>query len=309
MMTRICTPLLSLLSLVILSGCIESSTVIQVRKDGSGAIHVREFISNEALSMMGGIESMAAQTAVVDEEETIEGVSDLPVFLQGMVRERAGEYGANVRLVAVREAENDRGWQGYMARFEFDDINAVRLATMAAPDGEEGSMESEYRFQFTPGETAVLRLVPAGPPMPPAAMEPGPDDLQVADMDFGEMDIDFEGLGMDELPDFDMDFSGMMNGMEDAMGAMFGNLFKGMRMSMFVEVEGEIVDTDAMHRSESRPNRVALVDVNMDELMAHPEALTRMMSNDPQSVYQLQAEGAPGLLMEDPEKEITIRFR
>ncbi len=306
--------LLALWSMLVLSGCIETSSVLQVNKDGSGTILVREFLSQEAISMLGGFEDMMGDMGAADDQE-IEGLSDLPVFLQGMVRERAGEYGENVRLTAVRESTNDRGWKGYMARFEFDDINDVRLAAAMGPDEEEGASETEYEIQFTPGDVAELRLVPRAtaapatrdPAQDPAVMhEFEMDTVEVEAMDESDMNA---FMDMDFDMDMDIDFGDMMEGMEGAMGDMFANMFKGMRMSMFIDVEGEIVETDAQHRSGTRPNRIALLDMNMDELMSHPDAMNLMMSNDPQAMYQLQEEGVPGLLMENPEKAITIRFR
>lgn len=294
MSRRVCGLFVCAFFMVALSGCMESATVLQVNKDGSGTILVREFLSPETLSMMGGFGSMLDEMAEASggESEDVDGLGDLPVIMRGMVVERAKEYGDSVRLTAVREVTNDRDWQGYMARFEFDDVNAVRLKSASADDGDA---ETEYRLAFTPGATAELRLIPGKPADVVAAdfmPEFGMDDMEVE----GDMDVP-------------MDMSGMMEGMDDAMSAMFGNMFKGMRMSVYVDVEGDIVETDAMHRSESRPNRVALVDMDFDKLMSHPEALNRLMSNDPASVFKLQEEGAPGLLMEDPDKPVTIRFR
>lgn len=254
--------------------------------------------------MMGGFAGLDTEDLSLDEELAVEGLSDLPVFLQGMVMERVEEFGENVRLTAIQKETNDAGWEGYMARLAFDDVNEIRMTSGMGGDDEMDADETEYRVEFTPGETAELRLIPRTPEPGAAATEP---EMQMTMTDEDGTEIEMEDMDIDM--DFDMDLGEAMDGMDDAMGAMFANMFKGMRMRMLIEVEGEIVETDASHRSTSRPNRIALVDVDMDKLMEHPDALQRLMGEDQQAMYELQKEGAPGLLMEDPEKPIMIRFR
>lgn len=293
------------LAMLLVSGCMESDTLVQVNKDGSGGILVRTFLSEEAIAMTGSMEDMAAALAEEWGEAgaEVEGLSALPVFLQGMVLGQADQFGDGVRLAQVRKATNDHGWNGFMARFIFDDINQVQLSSGMTPGEGDAAEETMYRFSFTPGETAQLQLIPTRETAS-LEMEAGVDavEMEMEDCGFdGEFEFD---MGFDE-----MDFSEMMGGMDDAMSAMFGTMFKGMRFSIQVEVSGDIVDTDAGHRSDTRPNRVALVDMNFDELMAHPEAMSQLMKSDPDAMYALQAEGAPGLKMEDPDKTVTIRFR
>lgn len=294
------------LAVLLVSGCVESDTLVQVNKDGSGGILVRTFLSEEAIAMAGGMEEMALALAGEwgETDAEVEGLSELPVFLQGMVLGRAEQYGEGVRLAQVRKATNNQGWNGFMARFEFDDVNQVHLSSGMTPGEGDAAEETMYRFLFIPGETAQLQLIPTRE-TPSVEMDVGIDTMEM-DLDEFEFEdeFDFEGMDVEE-----MDFSGMMEGMDDAMSSMFGAMFKGMRFSIQVEVDGNIVDTDARHRSDTRPNRVALVDMNMDELMSHPEALSQLMKSDPDAMYELQAEGAPGLKMEDPDRTVTIRFR
>ncbi len=301
--------LVAVLSLLTLSGCIESDTLVQVNKDGSGGIMVRTYLSEEAIAMTGGMDDMAA--AMADEwgeaGADVPGLSELPVFLQGMVLGQAEQYGDSVRLAQVRKATNDQGWNGFMARFEFDDINQVRLSSGMTPGDDDADGETVYRFAFTRGDTAELQLIPSRQ-SPSFEMGAGTDMAEMAEMDME--DFEFEGeFDFEEMDFGEMDLSEMMGGMDDAMGAMFGSMFKGMRVSLYVEVAGNIVQTDARHQSEARPNRVTLMAMNMDELMSHPDALSQLMKSDPDAVYNLQAEGAPGVKMEDPGKTITIRFR
>lgn len=300
MIRRVFGSLASVFALLVLSGCMESATVLQVNKDGSGTLVVREFLSQDALSMMVGMETMADAMVAELADADVPGLSGLPRSLQGMVLARAEAFGKGVRLTEVREAANDQGWKGYMARFDFEDVNTVHVASAMAPDDDPSAAESAYRFSFTPGDTAELRLIPhqaeAAPQASGEIHEMGQFDLEGFEPD-------------DDLGVGDLDLGDMMQGMDESMSAMFGEMFRGMRMSLYVDVNGEIVDTDARYRSAARPNRVALVDVHFDELMSHPDALSHMMKNDPESMYKLQDKGVPGLLMEDPGQPLTIRFR
>lgn len=275
----------------LLTGCIESSTVVQVNKDGSGSIMVRDFFAGEAMAMLGGFDDMAAAFGQ-PEGDPDDVLATLPVMLRSMVESRAFDFGEDVRVVMAREEQNDKGWKGYLARFEFDDVTQIRMSSTSGPDDSDST--TEYRFEFEPGPLATLRLVPS------VVADPGDDEGTLA---FGddEMDMDAGAFGDDA--------GQMFEGMEAAMAGMIGNMFKGMQMNLLVEVDGEIVETDARHRSAARPNRIALASIDMDRIMAHPEALQVLMKNDPSALYKLQEEEVPGLIMEDPSRTVTIQFR
>ncbi len=264
---------------LLVTGCMESVTVVQVRKDGSGALHIRDFISDQALGMMQGFEEMAALADAEGQSAEVPGWDQLTPLQQNMLSTRVNEFGAQARLVSVEAVTNEKGWKGYRARLAFDDINALNLATALEDDAGPA-----YQLAFTPGDVAELRIMPQT-----GAAEDVPDtlDLETAEAELG----------------------GMMEGMNEAMLDMFRPMFAGMRMSLFVEVEGEIVETNAAHQSAARPNRIALLDVDFDQVLSHPEALAHMANNQAGGLKELQALGITGVLAEDPDQTVTIKFQ
>lgn len=285
MINKLLSSVGSVLAMLLLAGCIESATVVQVEKDGSGVLLIRDFISPQALSMMDGFEEMAAELETAETMALdVEGWDTLTKIQQSMLRSRVEEFGETVRLVAVESATNASGWSGYRARLAFNDLHDLNLALSMDGDDDDDGLAA-YELAFTPGDVAELRIIPQVSAADDEAVVPDTLDLE------------------------DDDFGGMMEGMDEAMMEMFRPMFAGMRMSLFVEVVGEIVETDASHQSAARPNRIALVDVDFDQLLKHPGALAKMSQNQTDGLHQLQAEGISGVLLEDPEKTITIRFK
>jgi len=201
----------------------------------------------------------------------------LPQAFQSMVKAKVAEYGEGVRLEQVSAATNDQGWRGYMARFVFADINDVSLTASMNPEEEQDG--PSFSFAFTPGDTAELRLVPSKEAAEALAVEDAP-----------------------HMPEG-------MEGMDDAMAAMMMPMMQGMRVAMYVRVEGEIVESDATFTSVPEDNMVTLMYVNFDELIQHPDAMSTMMANDPRAIYKLQDAGAPGVRVEKQDQPVTIRFR
>lgn len=266
---------------LLLSGCIDSSTLIQVAKDGSGTIEVADYLGPEAMGMMAGFDEMT--TAMGAPGSDRDELAGLPVILRGMVEGRLADFGDAVRLVRAEEVVNAEGWKGYKALFAFDDIRQVQVSMGSNEDGVDG-VPAAFRVEFTPGDVAELRLISDAPPD-----EPG---------------IDAEELG--DMADM---VTALGEGMETAMLSMFEGLFKGMRMQLAVEVQGRILETNAARKESGPPNRIPLFEVDMDALMQHPGAFSQLMKDRTQSVQALQAEGITGLFSQEPGQAITIQFQ
>ncbi|MEN8197892.1 MAG: hypothetical protein ABFS30_15490, partial [Pseudomonadota bacterium] len=81
---------------------------------------------------------------------------------------------------------------------------------------------------------------------------------------------------------------------------------KDMRMSMHVEVAGQVVDSNATHLNG---NRVTLVEIAFADFLDSEEAMTKMASNEGQSVADMKEmmRLIPGLKMEI-EPEVSVQF-
>ena len=254
-----------------LSGCLQFETIITVDRDGSGAVEQTFLMNNEILAMLQG---MASETS--DEELTLLDVDEL--------RAEAEAMGEGVRFVSAEAVETDWG-QGYIALFEFDDINTLRVNQNpgdnlpdSASSGEE-PIEENLTFELVDGTPATLVIR-----LPDEPTEPSEND----DADRS----DDGGAAMQS---------------NDEMNEMLRQFYADMRMMIAVEVDGRVVSTNATYREGSR---ITLMDLDFNAILENPEATERLLQNEAQSVSDLQVLSAmvPGVRIETVDP-VRIRFR
>ena len=105
---------------LLLSSCLEDSTVIKVNKDGSGLVHHRQYSRNYT------------------EED------DVKLPTQEKVEAIAKTMGPDVTVSSLKKAHNPQGWYGYEVVYEFPDINQVTVRPKAPKkDSSDGEDEPE----------------------------------------------------------------------------------------------------------------------------------------------------------------------
>ena len=288
MLNRTGSFMAGLLCILVTAGCVENAMLLKVKKDGSGSITYRVFMSKDILDMMQGM--AAGMAAEMGEGAEVPEVDPFAEMKEGL----AGQFGDAAKLVSSRDTENKKGWKGFEAVYAFDDVNQLNLADIQSMEGSGPSMGevgTPYRFAFTGGDVATLKIVPAT-----AAMEP--EEAEAA------LDQAAEGLGAEGL-------GAEMEGMQ-AMGeaglAMMKPMMEGMRVSFLVMVDGEVVETNSRFQSSKRPNVITLMDISMDKVFDHPEASKLMMQGE-NDVAKLAELNVPGVRLEDPTQEITVSFK
>jgi hypothetical protein len=286
----------------------ENATLVQVNKDGSGTITYRMFLSDQLTGMMAG---MAGTMAALND-----GTNQPPPELDPMAdikNSLEGQFGPDVKMVSTRDVTSAEGWKGVEAVYEFQSVADIHLqkgesTSAAGPGGPViEQVGPEYAFQFTPGDIATLKLVPLTVPSsseePPSEPADGPDS-GVAPVEGEAIPSATPAMGMPP---------GMDAGMEDMLGGMglqmMAPMLKGMRVSMLISVDGEIVETNAKFRSEKHDNVVTLIDIAFDKVLNDPKGAKLLQSGqqtDPRELAKLDIEG---LHLEEPDKELTIRFK
>jgi hypothetical protein len=156
-----------------LTGCINSTTLIKVKPDGSGTIEQSLLMNTATLkTLTGGLEVQG------------QAKPSTP-FSQAEFEKMAQALGPGVRLVSTTPV-TEGGFEGAKAIFAFDDIKAVRVQqdpSVPAPAGATPSSKSApVTFGFTrQGSSSVLTVTvddsgiskPApAPDKPAAAMDP-----------------------------------------------------------------------------------------------------------------------------------------
>lgn len=283
-----------LIAVSTLTGCMESATLMRVNKDGSGTITHRMYMSTDMMEMMQGMASGMMGGEADIEMPDMDPLADIKASLDG-------QFGPAATLEGTQDVTNAAGWKGVEATYSFTDINKLDMAAGGQTDEGGMAMESggpSYKFEFTPGDVAVLKLVPIRQPGAESdgaadASSQGDDVLgDAGDTAMGEMDMDMGGMG-------DMDAMGMQ---------MMAPMLKGMRMSLLVAVEGKVVESNASFPHEKYPNVVTLADIDFDKLLAHPEGMKALQAGPNADPADLAKLGIDGVKVEDPAKEIQIRF-
>jgi len=223
-MTRI-TCAGAVVAALLATGCIQSSTLIKVKADGSGTIEQEMLAGGGMMSMMEGMAGENRESGEMFDEESMR---------------RAGEkLGEGVRFVSHEPIERS-GMKGARAVFAFDDINAVKVRETpdfpGAGGDEAGAIEPE--FTLTLERRGSGRVLTIATPEPKA----------------GEGEMPGEVPEMPDVPEAIP---------PEAMG-MMKMMFQNLKVGVAVEVDGEIVRTNAQHREGSR---VTIVEVDFNELM------------------------------------------
>jgi hypothetical protein len=277
------------------AGCMDVTTDVFVRKDGSGTITETAYFSPMLMQMT---QEMAQGMG--------EGSEGLPLFDPESLEEKAPVMGEGVSFVSSEEIAHEDGRKGYRVVYAFQDVSRLRLrGTPDSPAGPPGmpapgmgvpgmtgtggapapaEEEPPITFAFAPGSTPTLSVhLPR--PEPPAE-EPGPDE---------------SGPGPGGSPP---EADEMLN--EEMLKMVFG----GFRVLMRIQVEGTIKETNATYVNEDR-NGVTLVRMDLGQLLEDPEQLARLQSvgqvTDMETAKQV-LEDFPGIEFET-ETEVTLKFK
>lgn len=130
------------LTAVVFSGCMEATTEVMVRPDGSGTITSTVFPSPQMAAMM----AQSEESPLKIKPEKVE--------------EQAKQLGEGVTVASAENITDKQGREGAKVVFAFEDISKVSL--QANPMGGMGPGESkaseQLAFGFEPGSPAVLTV-------------------------------------------------------------------------------------------------------------------------------------------------------
>lgn len=293
---------ITLLAVLFVSGCIESTTLLDVNRDGSGKIVVREFMSPQITQMMDGMGDMFAGMQQEGGEQQSPPPEETDIF-KDMIEDNVEKFGESVKLAGSKRLKNEQGWKGYEAVYSFEDVNAITIpigdmeeqggsADMGqgvAEESEDSGSDQVYTFNFAAGQPATLEIVPVIAEESDVADESAPAAMG----EMSEMDAGMEEMGAQ---------------MMDGMGAMMGQMLKGMRMTFLVRVDGEITETNSAYKWTKRPNVITVMDMPVDKMLGNPKAMELLQSQDEDAIAKIEEMDISGLKLESPKKTIKVVF-
>lgn len=262
----------ALAAILLLPSCFEAHSNVKVNKDGSGTIENKMVMSAQMAGMMNAAaaqEGAKVKNPLTDEEE---------------LKSKAAGMGEGVEFVGVKPLKFDDGRMGAIATYKFADVRKLKMQPGEGPGGgEDAGGEGEEKsdpitFGFTPGDKAKL-TVKMPPPAKAEAKDGGEGEPKPA-----------EGGGAEE----------------EAAMAMMAPMMQGMRISMTVEVAGNIAETNATHRDGSK---VTLMDIDMGKLIANPDFAKKMKSpDDMQDFAKFSEMAAKAGATIEPKPEVSVSF-
>jgi len=284
---------LAALALATFSGCLQIEKLVKLKPDGSGTIEETLVMSKETVaSLQKFTEGMAAQTAPAtnpDEKPgkkkkkaTTPAPAAFSLLDESKLKAEAEKMGEGVKFVSATKINDDKS-DGYKAIFSFTDINKVKLdqnpgSTMPSPGGKganEGpngkSKKEPLTFHFTKGSPGELTI---SMPQPDAKAPPAqPQTGETLDM---------------------------------AVQAM-RQIFKDMKVTIAVEVQGTIQETNAEYHDASR---VTLVSVDFNKLVENPDKLKTLAQQNPQTLQASKAllKDLDGVKLES-SPEVKVKFQ
>lgn len=228
-------------STIALTACLNSTTLVKVKPDGSGTVEQTTLANTAALKGLGGRAGAAAP-------------ADGPMTSKADLERAASRMGEGVRLVSSEPVKGENGFEGTKAIFAFDDINKIQvsqgpnLGSTGAARSSEPTSDDPVKFKLTrKGGTSTLTIDfvdrPGGD-KPPAA----PDGPPAGDM-----------------PD-------LTNPM--IMG-MIKTMFQGFRINIGLEVVGTIVKTNAEYVAGPR---LTLLELDIASVLADEAKLKALQS-------------------------------
>ncbi|MEN8191385.1 MAG: hypothetical protein ABFS12_01130 [Bacteroidota bacterium] len=254
-----------------LIGCIDVHYKMNLKPDGSGTIEETLYMNAAMVQMIKGFMAMA-------DDSTKEEFSLLD---EVELRNEAMEMGEGVRYVSGEKLE-DNGREGYRALYEFDDVNKIKMdqdvSDKAPSMGEEAeeTKEDDITFKFIKGNPATLTII-----MPEDKEEPG----------LAEETEETEEYENEQDEEWNDEVKGIM---------------KDFRILIQLEVEGDIVETNATYVDEST---LTLVEMSFDKILENPEELKKLKALDDASYEESREilEDIPGVKFETNEK-VTVVF-
>ncbi len=256
-----------------LAGCLEISTIVSVKPDGTGTVSEQMLMSKSSFSgMVLADGDKKGQSGQLPGKEAFEKKS------LGM--------GEGVHFVSVRPIVK-KTQSGYEALYSFRDINLLQVnsgpdnaVSADSTSGEQSPKKNRQSVRFSLKEGSPSRLVIVMDQEKKASLSNSPDAAKP------QQNAEQLKMAISIMKQF----------------------LKGMRVFMAVDVNGSILSTNATYRKEKR---ITLMDVDFDKLLAKPKQFASFaaLGSDPSSEeMQKILKKIPGIKLET-QKEVNVSFK
>jgi len=260
------------------SGCLQSSTIIKLKPDGSGTLEETMTLSAEAVGQLSALAAMGDDKDKKDKG----GIDEL--FSDKEARAAAAKIGQGVTFVSSEKIDTpDR--KGLKAIYAFTDIRKLSLEEMHAPNigGDAAGMSTKgsakdppMTFDFTqlPGGNGLLTINQPGVETALKSGDTRPAARGAADPKMAE-----QGLEMAKA------------------------FMKGMKIDVLIQVP-RVVKTNSPYVDGAA---VTLLSMDFDQVLADPKALERINGLTTLTETKAALKDVKGIKI-NLEPHVTIEF-
>ena len=270
-MKKLCILLAIFTALLSMAGCIESTTLVTLGKDGSGKVEETLLMRNDVIQMLMGMN-----------EEMGEESGDFELVSREQLEQQAKQMGEGVLLKSVERITTETH-SGYRALYTFSDINTLEVNENPdenVPDpgskGEGQPNREIITFQFEKAEGK------------------NPASLII---NLPEEKIDAAGEEPEEMP---------AEQSEDMIN-MFREIFRDMKIDVSLEVDGNITETNATHKQGSK---IILMEIDFEKIIQNEAVFRELAQSNPDSLEETKEllKDVPGIKVE-LQNRIELQFR
>jgi hypothetical protein len=258
-----------LFATTVLTACLNSTTLVKVKPDGSGTVEQTTLMNTAALKGMMGAG----------------GQMNGPMMNKADLERTAARMGEGVRFVSMEPVKGDAGFEGVKSIFSFDDINKVQISQGpsmggGSPRAAEPTSDDPVRFKLTrTGGASTL-------------------SINFVDRPGGGKTDTMPNPSPAEMPD-------LSNPM---ILAMLKTMFAGFKINVGLEVVGSIVKTNAEYVAGPRITLLEMDAATLLADEARFKALLAKIGPDP-SLTEVKPylKDIKGIKIDGPS--ITVEFR
>ncbi|NOY75259.1 MAG: hypothetical protein GXP32_05645 [Kiritimatiellaeota bacterium] len=293
---------LAFAGLLIFSGCIKKKVLVRVKPDGSGHIVVavvfnKSFLAAFDKRLVAQREKLAEQGIAADSLESMRN----PLFNEQRMREKASQYGKNVEFKEFRKVSTASG-RGYIVVYSFKNIDDVQLdlhKILASNPSFNNSPSNELiKFSLKKSPSVVLKVtMPKFEPVKPAKSKVECEPTPLPAGQKRQMMLNGNMFGL--------------TGKEKTQEEAFRKIFDGMRMSVDLEVEGELLKSNASLPDSKNKSRCVLFSIDYTTALKSNRFCGELAKGKSLSVFKcLEASGGNVKGIEFEKKnEITMEFK
>jgi hypothetical protein len=263
----------------LLTGCINASTLIKIKPDGSGTLEQTVLMNGQAFKGM-----FAALGA--DGKPAPMGPSTIN---EAELKASAAKLGEGVTYVSATPMKNEAGYEGVKAIYAFTDISKLQVDQDPNLSGASGGVQVQRKAS----KPVVFK------------MAKGANGTSVLTANFTDMQEQAEARAKEQAPPQGQPGAEMVS---PQMLEMAKAMFSGFRVAIDVEVAGQLVKSSSEHVAG---NTVTLLAIDLGELLKDEAKLkeiqTKLGPNPSIAELKPYLSGVKGLKISEPV--VTIEFK